>query len=119
MDKRIQFGTDCLNLMWELITVTNNQDPVAWACTKMFLIDWGFNSEEIQQIISLYDKQANSMKSMSNDQRLKYGNDSSSRLINFIGSNQYSKERLLVQSSAIAGINLSLEQLARRFMQFL
>lgn len=85
MDKRIQFGVDFLSFMSELISVTNNQDPVAWACTKMFLVDWGFNFEEIQQILVLNGKQAAVLKSLSDEKRTEYGDESSGRIIDFIG----------------------------------
>jgi len=101
MKGKLEFGCDYLQIMRELISRggSENPDPIADATAKLFLLQWGFTVEEIDQSNKLWFDRL-SAKELENDLLVVIN-----RIKDYIKDDRPAQERFIIEMAAVGAID--------------
>lgn len=100
MNKKIEFGCDYLHVMRNLESWREKEefDPRADAIARLFLLQWDFSVEEIDEANHLYLDRVNG-KSLDDDAKV------TERLIAFVKEDKAATERLVIELVAVGAVD--------------
>jgi hypothetical protein len=96
MSGKLNFGCDYLQIILEVFNRgdTDSLDLLSYEVARLFLLDWGFSFEEINQVANIYVEKLKK-------ETLGDLSDTVSRLVAFANKDRAMQERLVIEVAAI------------------
>lgn len=114
MSGKLEFGCDFLYLtrmlIWES-TPDGGPDAISDAAAKLFLLQWGFSVEEVDQANALFFERVNS-------DTLGEFNPAYKRIVEHVSKDRAAQERLVIQLAALGSMDFEITNEEANFVRW-